>query len=247
MEGLLDKFPEILKYGATGLSAILFFLAFLLLRQESQKDRPDKAMLQAIRTFMYISVGLALISLTSTAIDGFLGRPGPETSKDTKESASAQKALDRLVANRIELELVESAGKQVAGTDPSGPDAAELFYRRLRKAVFLNFLTFQANNEILERGLNAVARRGFPVTVAQIGRLIAEMPDLKAARLRWLEDQAIPALQRDIDTLGVKQRSPIADVPLPELVRIRDDAEATETVHNMSLLKEEVEVLKSAT
>jgi hypothetical protein len=250
MEGVLGKFPEILKYGATGLSAILFFFAYLLLRQQSQRDRPDKSMLQTIRTYMYISVGLAVISLASTAMDGFTRKPGSEGQRreDPKEMTDQQKALDRLVANRIEAELVESGGKQVPGPSTAGQDASEVFLKRLRKAVFLNFLAFQASDEILKGGLNALARRGIPVTEVQAGKLMVEMPELRAARLRWLEDQAIPALQKDIDFLNVnpqEQRSASAMVPLPKLVRILPDAEATEAVQNMSVLREEVELLKS--
>ena len=81
VEGWLAKFPEILKYGATGLSALLFFFAFLLLRQQNKRDRPSRAMLLMIRKFMYISVGLAVISLVSSTAErlipaGSVGRDG---------------------------------------------------------------------------------------------------------------------------------------------------------------------------
>ena len=69
MEGLLNTFPEILKYGVTGLCALLFFFAYLLLRQQSQKERPNESVLQTIKTFMYISIALVVISLISTSIE----------------------------------------------------------------------------------------------------------------------------------------------------------------------------------
>jgi hypothetical protein len=72
MENLLKTFPEILKYGATGLSALLFFFAYLLLKQQSHKEKPDKSVLQTIKSFMYISVALVIISLISTAIEAKL-------------------------------------------------------------------------------------------------------------------------------------------------------------------------------
>lgn len=72
MERILDTFPEILKYGATGLSALLFFFAFLLLRQQSKRKKPEISILQTIKIYMYVSVGLAIISLTSNAIDVYV-------------------------------------------------------------------------------------------------------------------------------------------------------------------------------
>jgi len=69
MEKILATFPEILKYGATGLSALLFFFAYLLLKQQSQKEKPDKSVLHMIKTFMYVSIALVIISLVSTTIE----------------------------------------------------------------------------------------------------------------------------------------------------------------------------------
>ncbi len=65
-EGWLKFFPDILKYGATGLSALLFFFAFLLLREQSQKKNSDARVLREIRIYMLISVLLAVVSLASS-------------------------------------------------------------------------------------------------------------------------------------------------------------------------------------
>jgi len=62
----LQFFPDILKYGATGLSALLFFFAYLLLREQCKKETSDKKVLKEIRVYMFISVFLAIISLGSS-------------------------------------------------------------------------------------------------------------------------------------------------------------------------------------
>ena len=95
MEKIIGAFPEILKYGATGLSALLFFFAYLLLRQQSQKDQPDISVLQTIKTFMYVSVALVVISLASTAIEA--KRKGGWYVKSTIELRDAKdKKIERV-------------------------------------------------------------------------------------------------------------------------------------------------------
>ncbi|MHB8808715.1 MAG: hypothetical protein ACYC9M_01710 [Desulfobulbaceae bacterium] len=62
----LQFFPDVLKYGATGLSALLFFFAYLLLREQCKKKDSDPKVLREIRIYMFISVFLAVISLVSS-------------------------------------------------------------------------------------------------------------------------------------------------------------------------------------
>ncbi|MFL5739901.1 MAG: hypothetical protein ACJ75B_06765 [Flavisolibacter sp.] len=58
---MLDKFPEILKYGIIGLGAILAFLAYLLLTQEQKKSEPRSQILTA--TYVFMTFSLLLIHL----------------------------------------------------------------------------------------------------------------------------------------------------------------------------------------
>ena len=57
---MLDKFPEILKYGIIGLGAILAFLAYLLLTQEQKKTEPRSKILTA--TYVFMTFSLILIA-----------------------------------------------------------------------------------------------------------------------------------------------------------------------------------------
>lgn len=58
---MLDKFPEILRYGIIGLGAILAFLAYSLLIQEQRKPKPRRQILTA--TYIFMAFSLLLIGL----------------------------------------------------------------------------------------------------------------------------------------------------------------------------------------
>lgn len=90
MPDWLSFFPEILKYGATGLSALLFFFAYLLLREQSQKTKSDPKVLKEIRIYMFISVSLAIISLVSSIFCS----PTPESSSSPGNYDVAGTVLD---------------------------------------------------------------------------------------------------------------------------------------------------------
>lgn len=62
---MLDKFPEILKYGIIGLGAILAFLSYLLLTQEQKKSEPRSQILTATYVFMTFSILLILLGIFS--------------------------------------------------------------------------------------------------------------------------------------------------------------------------------------
>jgi hypothetical protein len=98
MQQILSAFPAILKYGTTGLCALLFFFAFLLLRQYTQKERkPDQETLKTIRTYIYIAFALAVVSLVSTTIDAF-----KSTSQKYRVVGTIQKE-DGEIANDVNI------------------------------------------------------------------------------------------------------------------------------------------------
>jgi hypothetical protein len=125
----LKYFPEILKYGATGLSALLFFLAFLLLRQQSNKERPSRSILLMIRKFMYISVGLAAISLLSTIVERLVppGTPGSNATiykvSGKLAKADGKPPIDVTIATRYPPDFPDGSGDIVGvrvWRDPQG-------------------------------------------------------------------------------------------------------------------------------
>jgi preprotein translocase subunit YajC len=89
MESILSAFPAILKYGPTGLCALLFFFAFLLLRQQNQKEKPNQTTLKTIRTHIYVSFASAMVSLVSTTIDAWVNHR--KTAEPTTATSKAQR------------------------------------------------------------------------------------------------------------------------------------------------------------
>jgi len=60
---LLSGIPDILKYGIPGLSVILLFFSFLLLKKESTKENPSKSIIKSIKFYLYISAALIILFL----------------------------------------------------------------------------------------------------------------------------------------------------------------------------------------
>jgi hypothetical protein len=164
-------------------------------------------------------------------------------------SAVEREALYRLTTDYIEGDIVLTAGKGGPG-QPDELSDTELNYRRLKRAVFLNVGPLRANRTILENTLQMLTQRGRGWIEGQRARIIAEFPELRATRLRWLEDVAIPRLQQSIDEIATRpmvQSLPNAKVPLPREVWILNHApgdEPTVTVSSIVALKDEVELLK---
>jgi hypothetical protein len=211
--------------------------------EESKSKNPEVtvAKITAVQ-----AVIVALIAAIGSVSVGYL--TGINTKPTSTEVEKLNRVANRYVTDRIEGDLETTIGKQ--GSVPDS-QASEIFYRRLKRSVFLNLLSFQASDEILESSLKSLKGRGQPITDVQIDKLIAEMPELKQIRLRWLEDQAIPALLKAKEShsgVGPNQVAPpSAEVPLPDILRILDQRNEVPTVYvnDMALLKEEVEVLKN--
>jgi len=167
----------------------------------------------------------------------------------TRLSSSQRKALSRLVADRFEWILQESEGKSVNRSDSGSDEYNEMQYRRLRRSVFFNLRYFQADETILKEALESLNRRGHSFDSVHITRIVAELPRIRAARLRWLEDEAIPALRRDMELLSQRptQREAEAYVVLPRIAWILNHDQGNEPkvgVRDMSSLEEEVSLLK---
>ena len=63
METLIDAVPEFLKYGPPGLSALLFLFAYLLLRDQALRDKPNPVMLKSIKFFQVCCISLVALAL----------------------------------------------------------------------------------------------------------------------------------------------------------------------------------------
>jgi len=124
MKDYLDAFPEILRYGVTGLSALVFYFTFLLLKQQNEKSTPDNSMLQTIKYFMGIAVILAVISLVDAGLRS--GKGGSKQhSIDFQKKVSLKGTIKNdksgLPMDNAEIYLVPATGNDLAAiTDDQG-------------------------------------------------------------------------------------------------------------------------------
>lgn len=77
---------EILKVGLPGLVFLLALLSFNLLSKEQGKDHPRLSLLKAIRSFMYVNIALAALTMASPIIEHFLSK----TSLTAQEAFSVE-------------------------------------------------------------------------------------------------------------------------------------------------------------
>jgi len=124
MGDILGQFPEILKYGATGLSAIICFLSYLLLKQQSEKARPNKSILQMIKIFMGIAVVLTILSLVDAGVRTKIQSEAHSSRRQQpRMSLKGKIANDKtgLPMNNAEIYLIPASGNDfVATTDDLG-------------------------------------------------------------------------------------------------------------------------------
>jgi hypothetical protein len=158
-----------------------------------------------------------------------------------------QTVLAGLVADQLQIDLKRTEGKASSLPQSDEPKVRRLL---LRRAVFVNMSVFGADETILRHGLQQLVKRGFSDLAPAIDDVVAELPALKASKLRWLEDAAIPALEEDARKLqhSAAQRGPRAEVALPETFII--DADRLDvpkvTVTDLVALQSEVILLKKS-
>jgi len=220
------------------------------------KDQKYKLVIKVIEEkanrFKITAISLVIIALLFSVSTVFVLQK--EIIKTTEQDLTAHKtALYPKVANHLQNELSETGiptgGGKGGKIRKSSLTTEDEYYRRLRKAIFLNLLNFQANNKILEGTLNLMIKRGFNISEYQKKMAISELENIKKNKLRWLEDLAIPALKEDIKKLSrsVSQSSAQACVNLPEIAWILKHKETEipkECVSNITILENEVSLLK---
>jgi TolA-binding protein len=313
----VNAIPAILKFGLPGLAAIVVFLAYKLLLDQSKKERPNRSIIETIKAFMALGIVLAIISAISSATELITSLKQEESLSQLRSKLSAadgeirqlrettgsqqttaqleqkllaaeaeidhlkqtsvgqrevarleseldearkgqqeaaqrgatqRDALDRIVADAFEQVFAESAGK-MGSVPPS--EQAKVRGSLLRRAVFINILTFQADGDILRSALQHLVSRGFPDLKAAAEEVVRDLPNLKVLKLRWLQDVAIPELNKAIDKAS---RSPMqaavqAKIPLPREFVVLDVAEFGQpsiTLTDMVKLQQELDLLKKS-
>ena len=111
---------------------------------------------------------MALIAVIGTVTVGYLTGKNVSNSGSTTSSGAEKLIANRFVTDRIENSLQETLVKQIFAP---ASQANDIYYQRLKRSVFLNLLSFQANEEILKRSLKSLTGRGQPITEVQISLL----------------------------------------------------------------------------
>jgi hypothetical protein len=233
---IFESFEPILKYGMVGLSAILAGLAGALLYNESNQQKPRARMLGAIRLFMMLAIGLALISVFAIVVERLIPEPKALKARDAhiaalekelgqrnkeidtlraqigqvqEKAAQEREAFRQLAAASLEDDLAQTREK---GESPLASQDVQL--RRARQALFFNISIFPKNPEPLRAALEILVRRTL-INREITETLLSEANEIRAARLTWVRDVAIPALHLATTELGPGQSGLSANVELP--------------------------------
>lgn len=252
MIAMFEGVSEILSYGLTGLAAIITILAYRLLAHQNKKDDPNPSMLTTIRFFMILGIILAVLSGISGVVESTTNSKVKALEMQLQLSEVTAKerrdTLARMVASKLGSVYRRAEGKSRAIDYQE--EIAAVHEKLLRQAVFFHLLSFNADAEVLEKALRILVSRGHRDAEHHISTIVKDLPKLTAIKLRWLEDDALPALQRDIEHLKARpmvQRSPAASVILPRelwLMNHEKGDEPTTTVMDINELKKEVALLK---
>jgi len=168
---------------------------------------------------------------------------------------------ERYIADRLLSDFPRSRtawkGSMVDPSEPSTPatespaplvaDESEAHYRILKRAVFNHLSDFECDAGVLSRALSHLVNRGRSEVEAHVERIVSELPQITQLRLRWLEDDAIPALRKEIELYKFHQKDHSASVPIPKDLWLFQHAprdEPTEVVVDLAELQNEVRLLK---
>ena len=153
--------------------------------------------------------------------------------------------VTKSITESLENDLTATSGK--TRFDAKIPD---IDYKRLKRAVFLNFTSFYADKEILKQSLFSLQKQSGEFKTSDINRLLNNYTLLMQTRLTWLKNNAIPALQQQILYLRDNpqvQEGLYARVKLPQDIWVipvnRDNGGNEVTVDDLALLKKERDLL----
>ncbi len=178
----LDKFPDILKYGAIGFNSIALFLAFFLIFSQSQRAKPNNQILDLIRYFMRIALLSIIISATVAIADHyFWGK------KDLQSEKIKSEILAELLAMKIEQNLATTEKNANDGARLSPIAMDSLNYERLQKAVLNNAAVFKGDTKVLEAALNQLAKQGNSISAKNKENLLKDYENIKKTHPEWVK------------------------------------------------------------
>ena len=95
-------YTEILKTGISGFAFLLAYFSYRLIRAEQNKNKPSQTILKKVQTYMYFSIILGFIVLTSTIIDKVVSRSSGDDCSNLIELINQLKTDNEFLSNDIE-------------------------------------------------------------------------------------------------------------------------------------------------
>jgi len=214
-----------LKYGVPGLVLVLAFFAGSIVYQAVQRDGTTQGQVILAVTFMAFSLVLFVLSLrhTKEAIEGrTLDRI--ESTK-AKERADERRLLIRMIADRIKGFEGVAANKGFIFEDPNyyRKVSDQIHYRSLRLAVFENLFYAGGKRDLISEALDFLPKIGYRLGDSQKENILKEFDYIRSIRIRWLEQEAIPAFHRYFDRIQQQQVRHAVPVKAPKDFEILSD------------------------
>ncbi|MEO5888669.1 MAG: hypothetical protein ABIQ31_00390 [Ferruginibacter sp.] len=162
------------------------------------------------------------------------------------------KSQQTLITGLVSRSIIESIENDMTATEGKGglpQNYPDVEFKRLQRAVFLNFYSFNGNKEILKQTLNALQKQTGDIKSSTINRLLSIFPALMRQKYNWLKNQAIPELEKSIAYLRdnpMVQETVHANVKLPKeiwIIPIEDKFCNVAFVADLVGLKKEKELL----
>lgn len=255
---LAEFIPNALQYGISGLSAIVFLLAYNMLQVQNKREEPNPAMLKTIKSFMMVALIFSILAASSSFIEAYFGS-GDEAGALYKKSLvlNATNSLSFQVKDSQQRHKFDngSVSKSVGSFDTDAiteqMSEDEFNFRVLRLAVFNSISAFGGQKDILEESLENLELRRFSFTKGQINRVLAELETLIGLRYAWLDRTAIDQANNELTRPSASQVMRTASIALPENVWIFSDYPLGNTpaivvnFETLEALKSELELLKN--
>ncbi|GAB5527003.1 MAG: hypothetical protein Roseis2KO_48750 [Roseivirga sp.] len=256
---LVEFIPNALQYGISGLSAIVFLLAYNMLQVQNKKEEPNPAMLKTIKSFMTVALIFSVLSAGSSFTEAYIAN-------SSDDSQRLKDALMRSAANSLSYEVDEIKRRHTYSGGSVAKSGSEIFsgtalseqmsedefnLRMLRLATFNSVSAFDANKEILEGALTLLVSRGYDFSEEQRNSLLSEWACIRRARHKWLREEAIPQAEDGFRSNMMNQSTQLsASIPLPEEVWLLSEYPEGNTpsiqidFQTLQILKNEIELLK---
>ena len=242
---MTEFFPAILKFGITGLSAIVFLFAYFLLKTQNKKDKPNANMLKTIKSFMWIALVFAILSAVSSFVDGYYIKKAinSDIEKNSRTDVLTDIATEEISSTYDETDeyhsldnghLTKGQTNEIIDNDDLSDDSTLFFneamsdneykYRALKQSIFKNIYYLGADKTILDSVMIRLSLR-LKLDKEVQERIKAVFPDLLVTRFSWIKNEAIPIARKEFDYTSeddrdVDQDIPTAIIPLPNEVWI---------------------------